>query len=185
MVTVDATRTEARDSERRYVLISGKEHSNPIKNVDAVNIYAGPYFNLVVDGIHYAEPYFSLVVDAIHVRHIASINFGRDYEAYFETGTARDKIKDLFYDLAGEWKAATAFMSSATDIAMHPAYQKIIGMGREAVPLILQELQQNTDHWFWALKSIVGIDPVPSKDKGNIGKMRDAWIAWGLENGLI
>ena len=36
-----------------------------------------------------------------------------------------------------EWKEATAFTSSATAMAMHPAYQRIIGMGDAALPLDL------------------------------------------------
>ena len=81
--------------------MSGKEYRNPFEEVDAVNIYAGPYFNLGVGLIHYAEPYFSLVVDNIHIRHMASINFGRDHEAFIEIWNSRDKTNELFYHLAG------------------------------------------------------------------------------------
>lgn len=33
--------------------------------------------------------------------------------------------------LKQEWEAQTAHLSSITEIAMHPAYQQIIGMGRK------------------------------------------------------
>ena len=182
MVVKDATHAEKRKSERRYRLWSDEEYGNPIiEEVNAPFIYARPYFNLA----NYTEPCSSIVIDSIHARYSASTNFGRVSEAYFEKGISPDKTKELFNNLAGEWKAATAFSSSATDMAMHPAYQQIIGMGRDVVPLILRKLQKNTDHWFWGLKSITGMDPVPSEDRGNISKMREAWIVWGQENDLI
>src|SRR5947207_10431415 len=59
----------------------------------------------------------------------------------------------------------------STEIALHPAYQQIIGMGKEAIPLILEELQREEDHWFWALKSITGDDPVAPSERGQLPKM--------------
>jgi len=90
-----------------------------------------------------------------------------------------------FRDLVREWKEATIFTSSGTDMAMHPAYQQIIGMGMEAIPLILAELQREEDHWFWALKSITGADPVVLADRGNLPKMTDAWLHWARTNGWL
>src|SRR5580765_5107750 len=92
--------------------------------------------------------------------------------------------------LAREWKAATLYLSSISAKAMHPAYQQIIGMGKEALPLLLGELRQKPDHWFWALQAITGQNPVPASDRGNMTKMALAWLEWGkdlestIENGL-
>jgi hypothetical protein len=88
-----------------------------------------------------------------------------------------------FRDLVRQWKEATIFTSSGTEIALHPAYQQIIGMGKEAIPLILEELQRDEDHWFWALKSITGVDPVPPGDRGQLPKMTAAWVRWAQTNG--
>ena len=45
------------------------------------------------------------------------------------------------------------------------------------------------DHWFPALKSISGEDPVPPEDRGKVRRMTKAWLAWGekqsLENAII
>ena len=90
-----------------------------------------------------------------------------------------------FRDLVRQWKEATAFTSSGTEISLHPAYQQIIGMGKEAIPLILEELQREEDHWFWALKSITGTDPVPPGDRGNLPKMTAAWLRWAQTNGYL
>ncbi len=63
---------------------------------------------------------------------------------------------------------------------MHTAYQQIIGMGPIAIPFILIEMQKRSGHWFWALKSITGEDPVPPESRGIINEMAKAWINWGI-----
>ena len=73
-----------------------------------------------------------------------------------------------FLTLKAQWEVETAVLSSATEIAMHPAYQQIIGMGHVAIPLILSEMKRKQGHWFWALKSITGEDPVLLKQRGRI-----------------
>jgi len=57
------------------------------------------------------------------------------------------------------WKDETSAQSSIHVIAMHPSYQRIIGMGRTVLPLLFQELQREPDQWFWALHAITGEDP--------------------------
>ena len=42
---------------------------------------------------------------------------------------------------------------------MHPAYQQIIGMGADAVPFILLEMEEHGGYWFWALSAITGQNP--------------------------
>lgn len=95
------------------------------------------------------------------------------------------ELERTFVELAKRWRAETALLSSVTKIAMHPAYQRIIGMGPAAVPLILRDLEQQPDHWFWALTAITGEDPVRPEDAGDIERMARAWLAFGQERGYI
>lgn len=90
-----------------------------------------------------------------------------------------------FLTLKTQWEADTAMLSSATEIAMHPAYQQIIGMGHIAIRLILLEMKKNPGHWFWALKSITDEDPVLSKQRGRMREMTQAWLRWGREHGYL
>ncbi len=90
-----------------------------------------------------------------------------------------------FQELKLVWESDTAINSSITEIAMHPAYQQIIGMGRSAIPLILEEMNEKPGHWFWALKSITGEDPVLPEQRGRIKEMTKAWLSWGKEQGYI
>jgi hypothetical protein len=76
-------------------------------------------------------------------------------------------------------------MSNVAQMAMLRPYQKIIGMGMEAVPLLLQELQREPDQWFWALEAITDQNPVPPEAAGNVRQMAAAWVEWGKANGLI
>ena len=76
-------------------------------------------------------------------------------------------------------------MSNVAQMAMLRPYQKIIGMGKEALPLILNELQREPDQWFWAHESITDQDPVPPEAAGKVRLMAQAWIEWGKKNGII
>ena len=92
-------------------------------------------------------------------------------------------LREEFDELATTWKDETQFLSSVTDIVMHPAYQRIIGLGPDVVPLILEDLEDETRHWFWALWAITGENPVPPEDRGHVEEMKQHWLCWGRENG--
>lgn len=97
----------------------------------------------------------------------------------------RGTLESEFQQLAQQWKEETEFQSAAERIAMHPAYQRIIGMGREALPFILRDLQDTHDMWFWALAAITGENPVPEEDRGYIDRMTRAWVRWGVRRNVI
>ena len=100
------------------------------------------------------------------------------------TESSADTIS-RFQRLAAEWKHKSRYMSNTAQMAILPAYQRIIGMGVEAVPLILQELRREPDQWFWALEAITEADPVPAEAKGKVTEMAQAWIEWGKQRGLV
>ena len=76
-------------------------------------------------------------------------------------------------------------MSNTAQMAMLRSYQSIIGMGDPAIPLLLEELQREPDHWFWALEMITEQDPVPSEAVGRVNEMAQAWIEWGKKQGYL
>lgn len=96
-----------------------------------------------------------------------------------------DELRRKFARLAAQWRSETAMLSSVTEMAVHPAYQAIIGMGPNVVPLLIRDLAEQPTHWFWALKAITGIDPVAPADRGNARKMTQAWLNWGKERGHL
>ena len=105
---------------------------------------------------------------------------------FFSPATHSDEtLEEKFVRLAQQWKQDTAFTSSVHKMSMHPSYQQIIGTGKPAIPLILEELRREPGHWFWALHAITGIDVIPPCDRGDIPKMTEAWLAWGRANGFL
>jgi len=92
---------------------------------------------------------------------------------------------EVFAELVKQWKAERGPTSSAARMAKIPAYQKIIAIGKPAIPLLLDELKREPDHWFFALHAITGENPVPEKDNGKIADMAKAWLAWGKSRGHV
>src|SRR5438067_1756709 len=94
-----------------------------------------------------------------------------------------ETLEQCFRRLEAAWLAAVGYSSSSTALRSDPAFQEIISLGEAVVPLMLQDLKERPRHWVWALPRITGVDPVPAADRGNIGKMTEAWLRWGREHG--
>jgi len=93
-----------------------------------------------------------------------------------------------FQVLARQWKSEHAAEATAAAMAALPSYQKIIGMGKDALPFILAELKSEgdaPDHWFWALAAISDENPVPSDSRGKLSEMAKAWLEWGQKEGHV
>jgi hypothetical protein len=101
------------------------------------------------------------------------------------TTTGPTDIRARFHRLSSEWKAKSRHMSNTAQMAMLEPYQRIIGMGWDAVPLILEELKREPDYWFWALTAITEEDPVNESAAGKLDLMTRAWIDWGAKNKLL
>jgi len=92
-------------------------------------------------------------------------------------------LEETFLELAEKWRYDTEMLSSPTKKLNHPAYQKIISIGKPVIPLILRELERKPDHWFMALTAIAKQDPVGPED--NFKQAVEAWLKWGREQHLI
>ena len=92
-------------------------------------------------------------------------------------------LSQRFAALAMQWKNETGHLSNITKKCTHPSYQQIIGMGRDAVPLILQDLKHSKADWFWALTAITGANPIPEESAGHINQMTEAWLQWAKAEG--
>jgi len=93
-------------------------------------------------------------------------------------------VEERFQELAQRWKRERGPSSFSRQLAAHPAYQQIIGLGQAAVPLILRELETQPDHWFWALSAITGADPIQVENRGKLRLMAADWIRWGRARGI-
>jgi hypothetical protein len=85
--------------------------------------------------------------------------------------------------LAEHWRRDTQHLSLISKKVAHPAYFRIMGMGKAAVPLLLEALRDNPAHWFAALRATANVDPVPPG--ADPAAARKAWLDWGRSEGLI
>lgn len=99
-------------------------------------------------------------------------------QEHFKQPIVRKNDYEKFRDLSFTWQHDHRFTSDLEKIAMHPAYQEIIGMGEKALPYIIDSMQKKPHHWFAALKAITGVDPVDDDDMGNMFEMTNAWLNW-------
>jgi hypothetical protein len=111
----------------------------------------------------------------------------RKQHAVYGTGGAcavADSSEWNFKELSRLWKRETKLFSNVTKKCTHPYYQKIIGMGKAVVPLILGDLRENgPNDWFWALTAITGENPITQAISGNMKAMTEAWLLWGMQAG--
>jgi hypothetical protein len=87
-------------------------------------------------------------------------------------------LESKFNSLVAKWRRDTSKFSLVEKSAMHWAYQRIIGMGYGALPLIFRELDQKGGHWLWALEAITGRDDV-AKQGDTFRQAVSAWLQWG------
>ena len=110
--------------------------------------------------------------------------------AFAETAQNRvisedDKRVMEFRSLVEQWEQETLFHSSLSLIFTHPAYQRIMAMGKPALPLILSELQKKSGQWFYALRYITGSDIAAEAEAKTFSEAREAWLEWGRNNNYI
>jgi hypothetical protein len=98
---------------------------------------------------------------------------------------ATPSLAEEFAHLARRWREDTRFVSASHGLVEHWAYQRIIGLGPDVVPLVLEELRGSGGQWFWALRALTGVDPVRDEQRGDVSAMREAWLDWGRRAGLI
>jgi len=95
----------------------------------------------------------------------------------------KEELEQEFNELAEQWYRETKMLSSVHQMVLHPAYQKIIGMGKEALPFIFRELKRTRGHWLWALAMITREDR--AKPGENFRNAVDSWLAWGQKMGYL
>ena len=103
--------------------------------------------------------------------------------AFDRLAAEREDDRAKFDRLAAEWEAGRPRGADIAQMTAHPAYQRIIAMGKPAVPQILDRLAAKPDHWFVALHAISGASPVAPENRGRFKAMIAAWLKWGQEQG--
>ena len=63
-----------------------------------------------------------------------------------------DKV--LFAKYLEEWQRETRFLSSVATITRQPSFLRIVNMGGNAVPYIVEEIERKPSNLVWALNAI-------------------------------
>jgi hypothetical protein len=94
-----------------------------------------------------------------------------------------ETLEQRFQRLAAVWHEGADYLSSMEESESYPAYQEIVCLGPEVVPLPLRDLAVNHTHWFAALEAIAGAQPVPASAAGNVPAMAEFWLCWAKNHG--
>lgn len=92
------------------------------------------------------------------------------------------RIEREFSRLASEWEAETAVYSFMDMKVSHPAYRKIINLGKDVIPYLLRDMRDSPGYWSDALVELTGDDPVPD-DAATLDDVAAAWVKWGRSVG--
>lgn len=116
-----------------------------------------------------------------------TVRAGRPHRMSYNDLSIDADTKREFYSLVEKWRNDTMHMSLANERASHFAYHQIMGMGRDALPLIFRELPDTTSDWFWALRAIARdkAPVIPDEDKGRVRRITEIWLDWGKANGYV
>ena len=99
--------------------------------------------------------------------------------------TIENEIERHFESLYNKWRQDTVFVSSVSTIVLHPDYQKIIGLGKVALPYLLIKLRDEDAMCFHALTAISGSDPVDETSIGDFSALKEKWLFWGKQKGYL
>ena len=94
-------------------------------------------------------------------------------------------VQELFTRLAKRWHDETDMYSLEIQKVSHPAYLRIIGLGRMVIPYILSDLSSRGGLWYLALESITGLSLNDKEDPQDIRRLKAAWLSWGRDNSYV
>lgn len=95
----------------------------------------------------------------------------------------RTMLEEHLSRLHRQWNADTRHLSSLAAKKAHPAYSTIVALGEEAIPPILEALEERPDLLVMALHDITGEDPVAPEHHGRLPQIVEDWLRWGTEHG--
>jgi hypothetical protein len=91
-------------------------------------------------------------------------------------------VEAKFYALANEWREYN--LGRSTTEYCHAAYMQIIGMGKEIVPFLIEQVKAGDGDWLVALKYITGAKVTTPDMRGDFARIREAWLGWAQDYGI-
>ena len=102
------------------------------------------------------------------------------------TGTyspSKDDFVKSFYAVLDRWERETSSFSDPDKIRAHPSYAALVTHVNLAFPLIMSELHRRPSFLVWVLVDAFSDRMDAPKMNGNLRKITDAWLSWGVNHG--
>lgn len=131
------------------------------------------------------ETYLTLGADVVITPPTAGLMLTTFPPSVVVSPTRTVDLEAEFRGLSNQWHRETGHLSSPEDIALHPAYLKIIGKGASVVPFILEDLRSRGGQWYIALDAITQASPLPLSATPTVQDFKNAWLQWGRDRHLI
>jgi hypothetical protein len=100
---------------------------------------------------------------------------------YRTLANSNRNIQTIFEACYAKWEEETKYLSSSK-MFDNIYYQKIISLGIDVAPVIVNKLKETPRHLFVALQKITGINPIKPENRGKIKEMANDWIDWWKQN---
>ena len=104
-------------------------------------------------------------------------------------------VLEEYQKLRDELNYQTGHLSSSAQVKRHPTYQKIIDLGKEIIPIMLDEIdhfrQTGEEEFFpgwWAFSILAHFNggwPEEKPEPGVLDSCADVWLRWGKKNGYL
>lgn len=104
-------------------------------------------------------------------------------------------VLEEYQKLRDELNYQTGHLSSSAQVKRHPTYQKIIDLGKEIIPIMLDEIdhfrQTDEEEFFpgwWAFSILAHFNgdwPEEKPEPGVLDSCADVWLRWGKKNGYL
>lgn len=90
-------------------------------------------------------------------------------------------LKDKFEKLTYEWEFRYGMLSGGEIIYDNDYYKSIIELGKDVLPLMIEDMRSHKNIWFDAFKKLTGVWPVPKKQYTTI-ELMDCLVDWYDKN---
>jgi len=94
-------------------------------------------------------------------------------------------LRQYFVDALQEWRNEVGFSSLLAEKRTTVTFRRIVDMGDEAIPFLLEEIASRPSLILMALHEITGDDPIAPDHRGRVAAMVEDWLKWGTDRGFI
>ena len=99
----------------------------------------------------------------------------------YEEFITNESLKLKFYELKEKWYNETGIYSNPNDIFSNPNYLKMIKLGKEIIPFLIENLDKHSI-LSKSLRDITGENPILDKDRLKSNSYKYYWEKWYKQN---